>query len=374
MGPISIGLSRHVRQADQSWFECYVPDNEIALFGCSPGAYTMRSLGGFMPLFVWLAENSTRSKDMSVLIDGAVRCLSLWSCLALLGACTHLPDVRPFVQSTAEVRSAVITAGSVAVDELKSMPDGATYAEQLSAQWQSRVRAMDGLVDYADALQAIVAAGAQGASSVGALADSVGQLAAAAGIVFPPAGTIAVATDAAKFVYGQIALMRSARALEKALEQSQPAVEHIARTIAKDLADLSAIFQAANAGSLLALQKEHNRGLGFRQGLVDERNILYAKGVGAFTAQERTRLKEIHEFIISTNEWYGPYTKHRDDIERRLSAGQTLFQAAAETVVRWGLAYNHVVLAVQERRPVSTQSLAQAAVDLRDLIQRIRTL
>jgi hypothetical protein len=311
---------------------------------------------------------------MSVLIHGAVRCLSLWSCLALLGACTHLPDVRPFVQSTTEVRSAVITAGSVAVDELKSMPDGATYAEQLSAQWQSRLRAMDGLVDYADALQSIVAAGAQGASSVGALADSVSQLAAAAGIVFPPAGAVVVATDAAKFVYAQIALMRSARALEKALEQSQPAVEHIARTIAKDLADLSAVFQAANAGILLALKKEYNLGLGFRLGLVDERNILYAKGVGAFTAQDRTRLKEINEFIISTNEWYGPYTKHRDDIKRRLSVGQTLFQAAAETVVRWGLAYNNVVLAVQERRPVSTQSLAQAAVDLRDLIQRIRTL
>ena len=168
--------------------------------------------------------------------------------------------------------------------------------------------------------------------------------------------------------------MRAARALEKALEQSQPAVEQIARTIAKDLDDLSAVFQVANAGILLALQKEHNRGLGFRQGLVDERNILYAKGVGAFTAQERTRLKEIHEFITSTNEWYGPYTKRRDDIQRRLSAGQTLFQAAAETVVRWGLAYNNVVLAVQERRPVSTQSLTQAAVDLRELIRRIQTL
>jgi hypothetical protein len=239
---------------------------------------------------------------MSVLIHRVVRCLSLWSCLALLGACTHLPDVGPFVQSTAEVRSAVITAGTVAIEELKYLPDGATYAEKLSAQWQSRVRAMDGLVDYADALQSIVAAGSQGASSVGALADSVGQLAAAAGIVFPGAGTAAVATDAAKFVYAQIALVRAARALEKALEQSQPAVEQIARTIARDLDDLSAVFQAANAGILLALQEEHNRGLGFRQGLVDERNIFYAKGVGAFTAQEHTRLKEINEFITSTNE------------------------------------------------------------------------
>jgi hypothetical protein len=311
---------------------------------------------------------------MPMLIHGAVRCLTLWSCLALLGACTHLPDVGPFVQSTTEVRSAVITAGSVAVDELKSMPDGVTYAEKLSAQWQSRLRAMDGLIDYADALRSIVAAGEQGASSVGALADSVSQLAAAAGIVFPAAGTAAVATDAAKFVYAQIALMRSARALEKALEQSQPAVEQIAYTIARDLGDLSAIFQAANASILLALQSEHNRGLGFRQGLVDERNILYAKGLGAFTAQERERLKEITEFLTSTNEWYRPYSKRRDDIERRLSAGQTLMQAAAETVVRWGLAYNNVVLAVQERRPVSTQSLTQAAVDLRELIRRIRAL
>src|SRR4029450_792578 len=94
-------------------------------------------------------SSGTRSKDMSVLIHRVVRCLSLWSCLALLGACTHLPDVGPFVQSTAEVRSAVITAGTVAIEELKYLPEdkGATYAEKLSAQWQSRVRAMDGLVD-----------------------------------------------------------------------------------------------------------------------------------------------------------------------------------------------------------------------------------
>jgi hypothetical protein len=124
--------------------------------------------------------------------------------------------------------------------------------------------------------------------------------------------------------------VRAASALEKALEQSQPAIEQITRTIARDLDDLSAVFQAANAGILLALQEEHNRGLGFRQGLVDERNILYAKGVGAFTAQEHTRLKEINELITSTNEWYGPYTKRHDDIQRRLSAGQTLFQAAGD--------------------------------------------
>jgi hypothetical protein len=311
---------------------------------------------------------------MSVLIHGVVRCLSFWGCLALLGACTNLPDVGPFVQSTAEVRSAVITAGTVAVEELKHMPDGTTYAERLSAQWQARLRAMDGLVDYADALQSIVASGRQGASSVGALADSVGQLAAVAGIVFPPAGAAQGVTDAAKFVYAQIALVRAASALEDALVQSQPAIEQIARTIAQDLDDLSAVFQLANAGILLALQKEHNLDLGFRQSLVDERNTLYAKGVGAFTAQERTRLKEINEFIASTNEWYGPYTQRRDNIQRRLRAGQTLCQAAAGTVVRWGLAHNNLVLAVQERRPVSTQSLVQAAVDLRDLIQRIRML
>ena len=49
-GACSIGLSRHVRQAYQFLFECYVPGDELSLFGCSRGAYTMRSLCGFMPL------------------------------------------------------------------------------------------------------------------------------------------------------------------------------------------------------------------------------------------------------------------------------------------------------------------------------------
>jgi uncharacterized protein (DUF2235 family) len=54
-GACSIGLSRHVRQAHQFSFECYVPDDKISLFGCSRGAYTMRSLCGFMLLVGWCA-------------------------------------------------------------------------------------------------------------------------------------------------------------------------------------------------------------------------------------------------------------------------------------------------------------------------------
>ena len=56
----------------------------------------------------------------------------------------------------------------------------------------------------------------------------------------------------------------------------------------------------------------------------------------------------------------------------RLLAGEGLIDAAGTAVKQWGLAYNNLVFAVNARRPVSTQSLAAAAADIHDLIQRIR--
>lgn len=298
--------------------------------------------------------------------------VALWSGLTVLGACTPLPDLGPFVQSTAAVRSAVITAGTVTIGELWSLPEGGPAAEQVAAQWPARVRAMDGLVAYADTLHAIVVTGSHGANTVGRLAESVSQLAAVAGLVLPASGTAAVVSDAAHLVTDQVARMRAATALEHALAQSQPAIAQILRLITHDLADLGALFQAANAGILLALTTEYNAGLGFRQGLLATRNRLYAHDAGAWTAADQARLLAVQASLTAVNEWYVPYTSRRETIQQRLVTGQLLFQSAAALVAQWGGTYAQLVQAVHARRPVSTVSLLQAAGDLRDLVQRMR--
>ena len=176
------------------------------------------------------------------------------ACSPLLGlafvtliGCTTLPDVGPFAEATAELRSAVVGSGTTAESELRRMQGGQSYAEQFADQWKTRTQAMNGLVDYADSLQSIVKASSDAESNVGALADNVAQLATAAGIALPGAGAVAVASDMASFVYRQIALARAAQSLAGALETSQPAIEQIANKIALDLKVTQDIFRAASA-------------------------------------------------------------------------------------------------------------------------------
>jgi hypothetical protein len=41
---------------------------------------------------------------------------------------------------------------------------------------------------------------------------------------------------------------------------------------------------------------------------------------------------------------------------------------------QWAAAHREVALSLENRRPVSTESLTEAAVELRDLVKRIREL
>jgi len=303
----------------------------------------------------------------------------LWHgcCVAVLGlaaACATPPRVGPFVEATVEVRSAVVTAGSTVEAELKQMDAGENYAVRFHELWGTRVRAMDALVAYADSLQAIASAGEEGQEAVSAVADGVTQLAQAAGIALPAAGTVAVATDTAKFVYQQIALARSARSLEEALVRAQPAVEQIAVHIALDLAAAGEMFEAANTDVVRRIVKENNAGLGFREQLLTEQGEIYARASLELGEDDARQLLEIDDLLASTRTWYEPMQERLAQVEARRRAGTALFAATLDGVSQWGTAHRSLVVAVQERRPVNAASLMQAALEIRELVRRMREL
>jgi len=199
-------------------------------------------------------------------------------------------------------------------------------------------------------------------------------LAGAAGIVVPASAAVGVAVDAAQVIYREIAVMRAAKSLEEALERSRRPVDEIAKMIGEDIADLKVIFEAASELITGALEFEHQVGLNFRDQLVKRRKTLYAIGSEGLTAEHKRELTELDGLIASTNEWYTPLQTQLDEARTRLSAGEVLIAATSDAIKQWGLAYNNLVLALKDRRPVSTLSLTRAAVDIRDLTKRIREL
>lgn len=300
--------------------------------------------------------------------------LLLVGAFSALSGCTSLPSVNPFVDATAEMRSAVVSAGSATELELQQMEGGEEFTKNFQKQWESRVQAMNAMADYADSLQAIVAAGQQSENTVNALADNVTRLAKAAGIAMPAAGSLTLATDTAKFVYQQIALMRASHSLEKALASSQAAIEQIAVKMALDLKDAKDIFKAANADIIHQIKEKNNVGLGFRKELLSERDKIYGRGYFHLTEEDKRRLSEFDHMVEETNNWYVPMQENLGKVEKRLAAGEALFNAAQDAVAQWGLAHYKLVLAIRERRPVSVESLTLAATEVRSLVKRMRAL
>lgn len=297
-----------------------------------------------------------------------IACL-LWN---LLG-CQN-PSIGPFVDATVQVRSSVAATGSAVESELRLMPDGQEYAEQLNKLWPIRVETADALVAYASSLKAIVDAGDQGTASAQSLAESVKTLAGSVGIAVPPAGVAVVAADAASFVHGHIARVRAARSLHEALVNAQPAVERVAAHFAKDLKDMRVILLAATDDFQQSLQIEHEKEVFFRDSLLTEQRKLFGKGINELTPEDKAQLLELDRLLATTKVWYDPLQNKLTQAQTRLQAGLATIEGAASLIRQWAFTHEQLIMAVREERSVDMTLLITSAAELRELIKRVREL
>ena len=303
-----------------------------------------------------------------------VDCLLMLCVAATFVGCTSLPEVGPFVDATAEMRSAVVVSGSTVVAELRLMPEGEALATTLEQEWAKRAQAVNALVIYAESLRTIIKAGQQGGQAARALADAVTGLAQGVGVVVPGAGALPVAVDAATFVYSHIALIRASHSLEEALVNAQPAVKRITMILAQDLKAVDDILQAANTDIQQRMVIKHQVEWNFRNSLVSEQQSLYTKARSDRTAADEARLLSIDQLLTSTKVWYDPLQSELEQTKQRLHAGRHLIGAAIQITEQWAAVHEQLVFAVRDRRTINPQALVQAAVDIRDLIRRIRAL
>ena len=82
----------------------------------------------------------------------------------------------------------------------------------------------------------------------------------------------------------------------------------------------------------------------------------------------------MNELLDSTNYWYSEYKQGLEQNQNRLRVGRALIKTAQDSVQQWVTAHKQVVNALKNRRPVSTESLLEAAVEIRSLLKRIREL
>jgi len=301
--------------------------------------------------------------------------------LALLTGC-QLPDAGPFVDGTAQLRSAVAAGGAAVEQELRHQLDATESADELKKNWEARNKAMTAVMRYAQSLAAIVAAGNEGAASAGKVADAVKNLAAAADIAIPATSeAVELASDIGKFLYEQIARVRAAKQLAKALDQAQPAIERIAHLMRQDLADLDVIAQAV--GSLEALETigdEQNDVASHRKSLLKALRVPSANpaedGSTASTipASSWDDYARLTALLADVDVRYHAYQKQQAAIEARLNAIRAVIDGCGRALDEWAAAHAELASAARAKRAASARALIESAVELRDLVKRMRDL
>jgi len=240
----------------------------------------------------------------------------------------------------------------------------------LHDNWKARIKAMTALLRYAQSLDAIAAAGRSGAESAGEVAASVQGLAEAAGIAIPgSAEALAVATDAAKFIYGQLATIRAAHQLAEALDDAQPAIERIAEVLRKDLADLDVVAQASDAATAVNLADEYNKLNSDRKSI-----LLAMKALNPAKPEDRAEYETLTELLASIGPRYDAYQKELQAVEDRLNAVRAVIDATGRALDEWAAAHANLASAVRNKRLVGAQSLMASATELRELVKRMRDL
>lgn len=299
--------------------------------------------------------------------------------LALLQACTSLPDAGPFAVATAELSEAVRTSGRAAADELRRMTNGDAVASALDEAWEAREAAMTSIVAYADSLRAIVQSAHQAGNAGTRLAEKVGNLATAAGIIDPALGpSLRVGADIAGRVWKEIALARGAASLAEALDQAQPAIETIAETIADDTRDLRTAIDAARLNQMAQIRQlpGANDIIGFHENAAAVKGAILSADadLASLSREQQVQLDAIDRQIASTRADYERFQGLIAEANARHRALRQLLDATGDAVARWGAAHKRLAQAVRERKAVTVDSLLDAVSDIRELVRRVREL
>jgi hypothetical protein len=293
--------------------------------------------------------------------------------LVLATGCTALPDVSPFATASRQLAGAVKASGTAISEDLHATPELEAKAKAFDSAWAVRNDLMRAVVAYSDSLVAIVKASGDSREAARSLADKVGGLAQAVGVVQPGSGpAVEVAADTAAFVWAQIALAKAAGSLDEALKAAQPAIERLT-IIKSDSKDLVVVVRGLAEAQRAELGATYNEALGYRKDLAARRAKLRAK-FGTLTDAEAADLKRIDEFMTPPNAEVQKYDELKAKIDTREKANLQLIAATRDAIEQWAAAHREVALALENRRPVSTESLTEAAVELRDLVKRIREL
>ncbi len=294
--------------------------------------------------------------------------------LLALAGCGALPDATPLVESAWSIQTAVSSAGSAVEAELRRYEEDAAAAEQFAEVWAARTEAVKGVAEYAAAIQSIVEASGETRACIGLLADGVASLAGAAGIALPPAGIVAVTTEVAGIVLQQVNRIRAANSLEEAMGPAQEAVDFICGRIAADLRTAEEIVQLVEADARSRVQLQWGDEQAYRASIEEARREVFRLGAAALEPASQARLRELDDLLAATDGRHAQYEEEMRGVTERARSIREVIAAAAAAVEAWPSSHAQLRAAISSGRTISIAAAASAAIEIRNLVERMRDL
>lgn len=305
-------------------------------------------------------------------------------------ACTSLPDTSGYTAASLALRPAAAAAGTALGSELVRMTDllpadnraeATGIANNFNEAWATTVVSLGALGRYAESIEAVTKAGNSGAAAANGVAESVGGLASALGIV-PGAALLGVATDTFAFLNTQIANIRATRSLERSLEASEPLIRDMSNVIGGQVSHAKTLFQQAieSEGRALDHDIDDTAQLDTRLEAMEREEGFHLAALAEQPARDAERrvseanLKRIRDGRAAIAPRVTAYRSARAALAARAQTGNDLFAATEHALETWRESHTKMVRAIRERRPVSFESLTAAAEEIRELSRRWRAL
>lgn len=304
---------------------------------------------------------------------------ALVSLLALAG-CGTLPDAKPFADASATLAVAVKSSGQAIADSLRDAgsvtpSDQATYDElvkKFESAWAERVKAVQGVAAYSEAIADVIAAGKEGEETAKKVGNSLEVLASAVGVPLaqPAAGVV---SEAAQFLLKQINVVRASKKLEDTLAQAQPAVERIAEHLAGETQEqLKPMLRLAYGNLVSGIKSQYDDDASFAQSFARKRTELRQKALA-----DPKLVAQLQDFDRVQAAALSSLRERDQKIDQAASAyraRQQLLTALSDATTTWALAHRDLAAAVRDKRKVSVTELAETVAELRDLVRKVRAL
>lgn len=288
--------------------------------------------------------------------------------LAALTGCT-LPDVTPFADATAQLRTAVMESGAVTAGAMAASHHPGD-AKEFRTTWQDRLRLMDVLLAYSDSLASIVSA-AQGASqSTATLGESIQRLA----DLVPAAQGAAVqaGVNLASVLINAGIQVKGYHDLAKAVEAADGALAQVAQYLQQDLTDLKLLYLKASQDTEADLDNRYGPRESQRTRLTEKRDAALQSFLASQSDDSAARLQTLDALVAATAAEHQEYVDARAAVLHQRATVLQMLDKAGQGVGAWRQAHADLQTAIRQKRQPNVRLILSTAAEIRAAVERLR--